>query len=645
MYYYFVWVRSNRYHGSDALTYASDMKLATGSLVQAQLQTELVLGIVVGPAQPPRFKTKPINRVYDVPPLPAHLIKLGLWLQEYYPASLGVITQQLLPAHLAEKQLIRIHNTEPKLTAAADLPPLNKDQRAALDLMNDRDTYLLHGTTGSGKTRMYIQLSMKAVESDKSAIILTPEISLTSQLARNFRQTFDERVVVLHSQQAPSERQDAWLTILRSTKPLIIIGPRSAIFSPVAKLGLIVLDEAHETAYKQEQAPQYQTGRVAGYLASLTRAILVLGSATPSVTDYYLAKQKHKSIIELRNLARVSTVAATRVSVVDMKQRELFNRSSYLSQPLITALSEALAHKEQSLLYLNRRGTARLVMCEQCGWQANCLHCDIPLTYHNDTHELRCHSCNYNTNVPTACPSCGHPSILFRTAGTKAIVEDVARLFPEAHIARFDTDNAKPERFEQHFEAIHRGDVDILIGTQLLAKGLDLPKLSTLGIIMADTSLYLPDFSASERTFQLLSQVMGRIGRGHVAGHAIIQSYNPDHPVLKTAIEQDYQTFYEDELKNRKLYMFPPFCHLLKLSCRRASASSAEAAALKLKKIIEETVPSVRVEGPAPAFQERFRNKFQWQLVVKATQRSDLLKIISGLPANWTTDIDPTDLL
>jgi primosomal protein N' (replication factor Y) len=284
-------------------------------------------------------------------------------------------------------------------------------------------------------------------------------------------------------------------------------------------------------------------------------------------------------------------------------------------------------------------------MCENCGWQATCPHCDLPLTYHGDRHELRCHSCDHHAAAPGSCPACGHPSVIFKTAGTKAIVEDVERLFPGARVARFDTDNARAERFEQHFEAIKNGEVDILVGTQLLAKGLDLPRLSTLGVVLADTSLYLPDFSAQERTFQLVSQVLGRIGRGHVAGRAIIQTYHPDHPVLEAAISGDYQTFYERELAERRQFVFPPFCYLLKISVRRATIKSAESTALKIKDEIEHSGAQVRVEGPAPGFYERFQNKYQWQLVIKSRQRSELLKLVGNLPANCSYDLDPMDLL
>lgn len=647
MYYYKVWVRSGRYHGNEPLTYSHQSKLPPGALVRVELLNQEVAGFVTGPATRPRFKTKPISLAYELPPLPKHLLKLAAWMQGYYPAPVGIISQQLLPAELSQKNLDRTAGQD---AAAAKLPrrqmpALTTEQAAAVESIKDVDTYLLQGVTGSGKTRVYIELAARAMQDNKSAIILTPEISLTAQLSSNFVNTFGEQnVVLMHSRQTPGQRQRAWLDCLRATRPLIVIGPRSALFCPVAKPGLIVLDESHEAAYKQEQAPQYQAGRVAAALARSVRAQLLLGSATPSVSDYYLAEQKNKSIVKMERLAITSGDSAPRVTVVDHKDLSMFTRSSLLSQPLIESVARSLAQGQQSLLYLNRRGTARLVMCQNCGWQAACRRCDLPLTYHADRHELRCHSCHYHDRPPVGCPSCGHAEIMFKAAGTKAVADEIKRLFPDAKVMRFDTDNLKAESLEQNYELVRSGKVNILVGTQLLAKGLDLPRLSTLGIVLADTSLYLPDFSANERTYQLISQALGRIGRGHVAGNAIIQTYHPDHPVLQTAISNDYAAFYKSELASRRQFGFPPFVYLLKLSCRRATVLGAERAALKLKTEIQSTY-RVRVEGPAPSFYERLQGKYQWQLVVKAKDRSELIKIIANLPSSWSYDLDPLDLL
>jgi len=675
--YYTVWVRSLSYRGHEALTYSSARPLMPGSLVLVSLQRESVLGFVDHEVSKPGFATKPISHVFDLPALPAQLLAQAKWLQQFYGTSVGVVGQQLLPNALTDTAISKLKPVVAN-TFSTDLSPLTPDQQIVVNETTEPDTYLLHGVTGSGKTRIYIELALRTLRTGKSALILTPEISLTSQLTASFRHVFGDQVVLLHSQLTPAQRVQVWLRILASggrhqalgsrelnssasrlapsalssdpstssPVPLVVIGPRSALFSPLSNLGLIVVDEAHETAYKQEQAPYYHAVRVASRLAYEHGATLVLGSATPSVGDYFLAEQRHKPILRLDKLATPHDHAPTEITVVDLKQRDQFTRSSQLSTPLLLAIQGALSRGEQSLVYLNRRGTARVVLCENCGWQALCPHCDLPLVYHGDSGRFRCHTCGHSEPIVTSCPVCGHPSVTFRSFGTKAITEEVQRLFPEARVQRFDTDNLKAERFEQHYENVKAGEVDILVGTQLLAKGLDLPRLSTLGIVLADSSLYIPDFSATERTYQLLSQVLGRVGRGHVQGHSVIQTYHPESPILRAAIEQDWDIFYTTELSERRKFHFPPFYHLLKLSCRRASAKSAEAAAEKVKIAILSQFPNIEVDGPAPSFHEKLQGKYQYQLVVKSTSRSDLLSVIQLIPkSGWNYDIDPVNLL
>lgn len=640
MHYYEVWVRSNRYHGNDALTYQSPEELPIGQLVHVPMQRETVTAFVTARTTKPSFATRPISKIINLPPLPAQLVQLGKWLHAYYPAPLGLVAQQLTPSitkvNVPEERLV--HSGQ-----APELPPLTPEQQAAVATIDHPDTYVLHGKTGSGKTRLYIELALTALSKEQSAIILTPEISLTSQLAERFRQAFGDQVVVLHSQLTPVERRTVWQRILSSDEPLVVIGPRSALFSPLPAIGLIILDESHEPAYKQEQAPHYQSVRVAAKLRELHDCILVLGSATPSIGDYFLAHQRKKPIVRMKHLA-IATQQPIKTTIIDLKDRTLFPRSSYISQPLSEAIHQALQNGEQTLLYLNRRGTARIVICEHCGWQAMCPHCDVPLTYHGDAHELRCHICNFRMGPPTVCPDCKHPDIVYKSIGTKAVVNEVHKLFPEARVQRFDTDNTKAERFEQHYDAVSRGDVDILIGTQLLAKGLDLPRLSVLGVLMADTSLQMPDYTATERTYQLLSQVLGRIGRGHRAGQAFVQTYQPDSPVIRAAVQADWDSFYKTELAERQQFKYPPFYYLLKLTVRRASGAAAAKAANAFAETLQAN-RNIIIEGPAPSLHEKVAGKYQYQLVIKATQRSELLHVIASLPANWSYDIDPADLL
>lgn len=646
--FYKVLVGSAGYHGSEALTYASTAPLSIGAIVRVPLQRTSALGVVTEESPKPSFATKEILEIYDLPPLPAHLAVVVNWLRTHYPAPLGVTTQQILPGQLTTKVIAEtVVLGSPPAIHDSELPALTTEQARVLSNINKPDTYILHGDTGTGKTRVYVELTKQVITSGKSAIILTPEISLTSQLAHSFRTVFGERVVILHSGLAPKARQQAWLKILTSTEPLIVLGPRSALFAPLRRIGLIVVDESHEPAYKQEQAPHYHAVRVASQLAHMQQATLILGSATPSINDYFIAEQKHKSILRMTQPAHEQGDSKVTTKLIDLKDRTQFSRSSYISDALLASIKTSMSRGEQSLLYLNRRGTARVILCNTCGWQATCPHCDLPLTYHHDVHTLQCHTCGFNQGVPTACPDCGNTEIVFKVVGTKAIEEEVKKLFPQARVMRFDTDNKKAERFEQHYADIRKGEVDILVGTQLLAKGLDLPKLTTLGVVIADTSLTFPDYSAEERTYQLLNQVIGRVGRGHSPDERIIvQSYDPNRPVITAALTSDWDTFYKTELAERQLFSFPPFCYVLKLTCRRASSGAAEAASEQFMYSIKNLQLPLLVEGPTPSFHTKIAGKYEWQILVKTKQRQALLSVIAALPkSGWSYDIDPINLL
>ncbi len=649
MAYYEVLVGSAQYHGNEALTYASEIPLRVGQVVSVPLQRFSALGVVTAVVGKPAFKTKNISEVHDLPPLPAHLPRMVEWLRTYYPAPLGITTAQILPGQLSVKTITETPGvTAPVASTTSNLPELTTEQADVLARITTPDTYILHGDTGTGKTRVYVELALKTIHSGNSAIVLTPEISLTSQLARSFQDVFGERVMILHSGLAPKARQQVWLRILKSTEPLIVLGPRSALFAPIrTPIGLIVVDESHEPAYKQEQAPHYHAVRVASQLAHLYKATLILGSATPSINDYYVAERLKKPILRMTHPARARQDSTVTTELVDLKDRGQFSRSSYISDALIAAVKNSMSRGEQSLLYLNRRGTARVILCNNCGWQAVCPHCDLPLTYHHDLHVLQCHTCGYHEAVRTSCPECANTEIVFKVVGTKAVEEEVKRLFPQARVMRFDTDNKKAERFEQHYEAVRAGEIDILVGTQLLAKGLDLPKLTTLGVVIADTSLTFPDYSAEERTYQLLNQVIGRVGRGHSDQEKIIvQSYDPTRPVITAALSSDWDTFYKTEISERQLFNFPPFVYVLKLTCRRASSKAAEKASEQFLYSIKDLRLPLLTEGPTPSFHTKIAGKYEWQILVKTKQRQALLEVVKALPkSGWSYDIDPINLL
>lgn len=642
MYYYEVLVGHQSYHGTEALTYSWESELPAGSVVRVSLRNRNVLGIVVKKVAKPGFTVKPMRGVSAYPPLPAQTLQLLDWLSGYYPAPLGAVVRLFLPPSEAFPKASQSvpAPTRPKIA----LPELTPQQASALETISTPGSYLLHGITGSGKSRVYVELAKRAVASSKSALILTPEIGLTAQLTGTFREVFGTNVYLLHSAQTAAERRDVWYQILAATGPIVVIGPRSALFAPIRNAGLIVLDEAHDSAYKNESAPHYQAGRVAGKLAMLHDAIYVTGSATPSIEDYYVASEKGRPIVAMDQLAR-STEANLSFDIVDMKQSDVFGRSRIFSTALLEALARALKTGEQSLIFLNRRGTANVVLCNNCGWQTLCPNCDLTLTYHGDEHRLRCHVCGYAESLPSVCPVCGNAEIILKSIGTKAVVDEAKRLFPQAKIQRFDTDLKKSERIEQNLYSIQQGDIDILVGTQMLGKGLDLPKLSLVGIINADSSLLLPDYTAQERTYQLITQVVGRVGRGHRAGKVVMQTYNPENITLLAALHKDWTGFYRGELEERRLYHFPPFVYLLKLRVLRANSLSAQKAAETLKTDLLEAYPGLYIEGPAPSFHPRVGGKYSWQLLIKATQRHVLTDIITALPSGWSYDIDPINLL
>lgn len=651
MLYYEVRIASLRYHKPVPLTYAADATLYPGVVVAVPLQAEQALGVIVRRVRKPSFSTKSVTRVVPGAKVPSALLQLANWLQDYYPAPSGAIMQLLLPSALlptARATTGTPQSATPQSIRPADLPPLTTEQSAVVTRFTSmaHTSALLHGDTGTGKTRVYLDLAREQLQRGQSVIVLTPEISLTPQLEHTVSAAFPGQTIVMHSHLTQAERRTVWLhaAAASSTKPVIVLGARSALFAPLHSVGLIVVDEMHDQAYKQEQAPHYQTTRVAAKLAALHHAKLLLGSATPSVNDFYTFEHKDLPVLRMVSPAITQTHNNT-VHLVDLRSKQMFSRSPWLSDDLLNAIRSALESKQQSLVFLNRRGTARLVLCQDCGWQALCSHCDLPLTYHGDSHRMQCHTCGFAATPPTMCQSCQSANIIFRGIGTKSLTAEIERLFPHARVQRFDSDNTKAQRFDQQFAAVKSGAVDILVGTQQLSKGLDLPRLGVVGVILADTGLYFPDYTAEERTYQMITQVIGRVGRGHGSSTIIVQTYQPDSPVIRAALAKDYASFYTAQVAERKLFRFPPFCYVLKLRCSRATAAGAERAATTFaKKLADLRIPA-EVIGPAPAFAEKTRGHYTWQLVIKARQRPTLTTIIQALPANWNYDIDPSNLL
>lgn len=644
MHYYKVLVASNKYHGNEALTYASETPLLTGQTVLVPLRNARVSGVVMSEDTKPSFAVKNILSIQIEEPLPKESLDLLTWLSGYYPALASTLISLFIPSSLRLKANETPPPLSPSTRALPELPALTNDQVKALETLETAKTALIHGDTGTGKTRVYLERTKKTLASDRSVIVLTPEIGLTSQLASEFKQNLNNPVLVLHSNLTGQQRRKLWQQIQTSPTPLVVIGPRSALFAPLRNIGLIVVDEAHDNAYKQDQAPYYQALRVAGKLAQLHNAQLLFGTATPLISEYSIFETKKLPIIRLTEIA-AGKATPPDIEVVDAHDRSQYTKNHHLSNPLIKAITTKLEAKEQSLIFLNRRGTARIVLCQACSWQALCPRCSLPLTYHGDSHSMRCHTCGFRQVAPTSCPECGSADIVYRSIGTKALTSMLESLFPHAHIQRFDTDNSKEEKLEHHYDAVKAGDVDILVGTQMLVKGLDLPRLSLVGVVAADSSLYFPDYTADEQTYQLLSQVVGRVGRGHRDSNVVIQTYNSGGTALQAVLNKNWNEFYTQQLDERRAFLFPPFCYILKLSCARKSQSSAITAANKLVDILKKSGLPIEIVGPSPRFSEQSNGNYNWQLIIKAKQRSALLSVLPLLPANWSYDLDPTNLL
>jgi primosomal protein N' (replication factor Y) len=647
MRYYEVLIADGRYHSSTPLTYSWEELLPNLSVVSVPLRNRMVTGFVINEVTNPPFKVKPIKTLLSEQPLPYHCIQLAEWLRDYYSCTFGDALRQFAPAATVIKRGvadIAIPYVAPELDL--DLP-LTSEQTATLEKIKSHPStsILLHGQTGSGKTRVYLEMAAETLNLGRSVLILVPEIALTAQLKVLAAQKLNQEITVLHSELSPSERKKIWFKLLEAKTPQVIIGPRSALFVPLENIGLIIVDEAHEPAYKQEQAPRYSALRVASELGLLTGSKVIMGTATPGVADYFIAASKD-SVIKMSEQAKGDIEASTISQIIDLRDRTKFKKNHYISDLLIAEISHTLKTGNQALIYYNRRGSARIIMCDKCGWQLLCPNCDIPLIYHSDQHLARCHICAHTEVPPPACPVCKNPDVIYKSIGSKALYDMVVKLFPSANVKRFDSDNLPGERLNELYEEVVSGNVDILVGTQLLAKGLDLPKLNLVGVISAETSLTLPDFSSEERTYQLLYQVMGRVGRGHTKDNKIIvQTYDPESIIIRSSLAREWTKFYEHSLLERQNFRFPPYSYLLKMVCRRATIKGAENAANNLKDLFIGEGLAVEVIGPTPSFYLRRGKYFYYQLIVKSKNRSHLTKLAALAPAGWQADIDPTDLL
>jgi len=565
-------------------------------------------------------------------------------------------------AVLQEEAVERDPHAGEQFVATANLA-LNQEQTRALnEIMNALDApetarpILLHGVTGSGKTEIYLQAIRAALDRGRTAIVLVPEISLTPQTVERFKGRFAEaqdRVAVLHSHLSEGERHDEWHKV-HSGRARIVIGARSAVFSPLKKLGLIVVDEEHETTYKQEEAPRYHARDVAVVRAKIEKCIVILGSATPSLESYHNAMTGKYCLATLTQ--RVDEKQMPLMRIVDLRSERRKQKSlAILSDKLRDAITDRLAKHEQTILFLNRRGFSTSLLCSNCGEARNCPNCSVALTFHRQLARLSCHLCGHTAAVPRKCPACGQDALIYAGFGTEKVEANVSQLFPKAVVKRMDADSmSRKEAYRETLRNFRAGKIQILVGTQMIAKGLHFPNVTLVGIINADLALHIPDFRAGERTFQLLTQVAGRAGRGDRPGEVFVQTYTPFSPSIQFARHHDFAGYFQQELEFRERCDFPPFSHALLITVRSAHEARAKFSAETLRRRLKEALPPEFVLGDvAPAPLQKLQGHFRFHILLRGAAITRLSRLIretlEKLPfpedVAVAVDVDPYQLL
>lgn len=633
-----------------------------GKRVKVSFGKRILIGYIVGLSDKSDIKeVKPLLEIIDKEPmLSEEMLKLTKWVSDYYLCSWGEAIESTIPGVLRKgKTSVKPKKPlkEEEFAPTSDLHPTS-EQKAALKLIkqsltdSEHKTFLLHGITASGKTEVYLQAINHVLDQNKSSIILVPEISLTPQTVERFKSRFGKKVAIMHSRLVGSMRFREWQRI-KTGEASVVVGVRSAIFSPVKNLGLVIIDEEHETSYKQDDTPRYHAREVAIKRAEIDNAVVVLGSATPSLESFYNSKDGRFKLISLTK--RIEEKDLPQVKIVDMKREFITKRRQIIfSRLLKDTMEKVLNKKEQAILFLNRRGFSTSVICRKCGLVVKCKKCDSIMVYHFLEKKLICHYCNWKTETPDICPKCNSSYIRFLGLGTEKVESELHRYFPTRKMERMDTDSTRKRgSHDRILKGFSKHSTDILVGTQMIAKGLDFPMVTLVGVVSADTSLNLPDFRASERTFNLLTQVAGRAGRGREKGLVIVQTYAPKHYAISTASKHDYDSFYKIEISYRKELELPPFTHIIKLTLRSKNNQIAEETSTKLARLLKKKLKkSVKIIGPAPALLSKLRGQYRWNILIKVKDpekiNTSLRKSLESFKKPWgvfiTRDVDPMSL-
>ncbi|MCZ0756071.1 primosomal protein N' [Anoxybacillus sp. J5B_2022] len=597
--------------------------------------------------------------------LPANAVKQKQLLALLFSAENGLPLKEALEqsgaSHAAvkaliEKRMIREYEIETyrdpyeqrRFAKTAPLS-LSDEQQQALNAIvesvraNEHHVFLLYGVTGSGKTEVYMQAIEEVLKRGKEAIVLVPEISLTPQMVERFKGRFGSQVAVLHSGLSIGEKYDEWRKIHRKEVKLVV-GARSAIFAPFENLGMIIIDEEHEASYKQEETPRYHARDVAIYRARFHQCPVVLGSATPSLESFARAKKGVYRLLTLKK--RMNENGLPAVNIVDMREELRSGNRSMFSRTLFEKLQDRLHKGEQAVLFLNRRGYSTFVMCRDCGYVIRCPHCDISLTYHRVQQRLKCHYCGYEEPVAHRCPSCESEHIRFFGTGTQKVEEELTKLLPQARVIRMDVDTtSRKGAHERLLSAFGEGKADILLGTQMIAKGLDFPKVTLVGVLTADTMLHLPDFRACEKTFQLLTQVSGRAGRHELPGEVVIQTYTPEHYSIELAARHDYETFYQKEMLARKRHGYPPFYYLTLITVSHQELTKAVAVTEKIAAYLRGQLSKEAVIlGPVASPIARLHDRYRYQCMIKYKREANFTEVLKTVIDRYQQDIAQGEL-
>lgn len=617
--------------------------IAVGKRVFVPFGPRTVVGYVISLCDAIDIKDpKPVSSVIDKEPLlSSDMFKLAGWISDNYFCSLGEAIAAAIPGGIKKGKTSIGSRLKDKPEEAvehikSDPHVLMEEQSRALKAIEssidkkEHKTFLLHGITASGKTEVYLQAIDIALAKGKQAIMLVPEISLTPQTVERFVSRFGAHVAVIHSALTDAKRFLEWKKI-KEGKARIVVGARSAVFAPFENIGVIIVDEEHETSYKQDDVPRYHAREVAEERAKLNNCPLILGSATPSLESYYKAKMGEYKLIRLTK--RVEERLLPKVKIVDMRM-ELATRQrvTIFSKILLDAVEDTLKKHKQAIIFLNRRGFSTFVNCKHCGLVLKCKRCDAVMIYHFAEKSLVCHYCGYKTVPPDICPKCRSGYIKYLGLGTEKVESEMSRVFTAARIARMDSDTTgKAGSHDKILGEFKAGKVDILVGTQMIAKGLDFPQVTLVGVVSADVSLNLPDFRASERTFNLLTQVAGRAGRGEDGGEVIVQTYTPHHYAILSAAKHDYDKFYEEEIIARKELSFPPFVSLIKVTVRARNEELTSKTAGDLAAAIMSEDKDAMVAGPAPATISRIRGYFRYNVILKGPDRLKLCALLKAV--------------